>query len=153
MIEGYDHPRYGPQAPLCRKVINRRIGRIRRVFKWGAENELVPPTILTAISAVKGLQAGRSKAHETKPVKSVPIATIKKTLPHLRRQLAGTVRLQYWTAARPGEICIIRACDIDMSSRKDKSWIYTPPVHKMAHLESVRRIAIGPRAQKIIKAF
>jgi hypothetical protein len=28
---------------LCRKHVNQRINRVRRVFKWGVENELIPP--------------------------------------------------------------------------------------------------------------
>jgi hypothetical protein len=31
---------------LARGVVNQRIGRIRRLFKWAVENELVPPSVL-----------------------------------------------------------------------------------------------------------
>ncbi|MHC4064085.1 MAG: hypothetical protein ACYSUI_06230 [Planctomycetota bacterium] len=30
-------------ANLSRKVVNARINRVRRIFKWGVENELVAP--------------------------------------------------------------------------------------------------------------
>lgn len=33
MITGYEHPKYGHQAPASRGVINQRMGRIRRFFK------------------------------------------------------------------------------------------------------------------------
>jgi hypothetical protein len=32
-------------AGLARKHINQRINRVRRCFKWGVENELVPPSV------------------------------------------------------------------------------------------------------------
>lgn len=37
MIHGYDHPKFGPQEALSRNVINQRIKRIRRMFKWAVE--------------------------------------------------------------------------------------------------------------------
>jgi hypothetical protein len=39
---------------LSRNVINQRIGRIVRVFKWGVENDLVPPGVHHALQAVRG---------------------------------------------------------------------------------------------------
>src|SRR5262249_39609822 len=34
MVDGYEHPEFGSQQALARGVINQRIGRIRRLFKW-----------------------------------------------------------------------------------------------------------------------
>ena len=53
-------------------MANQRIGRIRRVFRWAVEQELVPPSVYQGLLAVRGLQRGRSKARETEPVKRVP---------------------------------------------------------------------------------
>ncbi len=39
---------------IVRTSINRNIGRIRRMFKWGVENELVGPGVHTALSALVG---------------------------------------------------------------------------------------------------
>ena len=44
---------------LSRNVVNARINRIRRVFKWGVENELVEPSVLQALQAVAPLKKGR----------------------------------------------------------------------------------------------
>jgi hypothetical protein len=62
------------EANLCRGVVNQRVGRIRRMFRWAVENELVPPSVLQGLQAVRGLQRGRSAARETEPVKPVPQA-------------------------------------------------------------------------------
>lgn len=40
---------------LCRKVLNRRIGRAKRVFKWAVAEELVPTSVHQALAAVTGL--------------------------------------------------------------------------------------------------
>lgn len=40
----------------CRTEVNRRVNRIRRVFRWGVENELVPAQVLHALQAVAPLK-------------------------------------------------------------------------------------------------
>lgn len=50
-----------------RRYINKNCGRIRRMFRWAVEEELVSPSVHMALSAVRGLQPGR-----TKPVRRIP---------------------------------------------------------------------------------
>jgi hypothetical protein len=45
MVDGYEHSKYGPQPPLSRKLVNQRVGRIVRVFKWGVSEELVAAAV------------------------------------------------------------------------------------------------------------
>jgi hypothetical protein len=52
---------------LCRRHINQRVNRIRRIFKWGVENELVPALVLQALQAVAPLNFGRTTAREPNP--------------------------------------------------------------------------------------
>ena len=52
-------------ANLSRKVVNARINRIRRIFKWGVERELVDPAVLQGLQSVAPLKKGRSKARES----------------------------------------------------------------------------------------
>jgi integrase len=157
MIDGYEHPKYGPQRPLCRGVVNQRVGRIRRMFKWAVENELVPPSVLLGLQAVRGLQRGRTQARETEPVKPVPETFVEAILPHVRPPVAAMVRLQMLTGMRPGEVVIMRAIDLDMTG---KVWLYRPGsdqgahgVHKTAHRGHDRIIPIGPRGQEIIRQW
>jgi integrase len=157
MINGYEHPQYGPQEALARGVVNQRVGRIKRLFRWAVENELVPPGVFQALAAVRGLQRNRSKARETQPVPPVAVDVVEVTLPFLNRHLAAMVRVQLLTGARPGEACRMRGCDIDMTG---KVWLYRPGSdrgpegqHKTAHHGHQRVIAIGPRAQEIIRSF
>ncbi len=51
----------------CRLSVNRAVGRVRRMFKWGVENETVPPDVFHALAAVSGLTRGRSEARESEP--------------------------------------------------------------------------------------
>ena len=56
------------------------------------------------------------------------------------------------TGCRPGEIVIIRGCDLNTSGR---IWEYTPASYKTEHLEddNGRTIFIGPKAQALLKPW
>jgi integrase len=144
-------------AGWCRGVVNQRIGRVRRVFRWAVEQELVPPSVLQGLAAVRGLQRGRSSARETEPIKPVPQAFVDATLPHLRPQVAAMVRLQLLTGMRPGEVVIMRGLDIDMTG---KVWLYRPGsdqgphgAHKTAWRGHTRIVPLGPRAQEVLRPW
>jgi len=157
MVDGYVHPKYGPQPPLSRKLVNQRIGRVVRVFKWGVSEELVPASVFHALRAVSGLQRGRTPARETEPVKPVADAVVEATLPFLRPQPAAMVQLQRYTGMRPGEVVIIRSVDLDTAG---PVWLYRPGSdqgphgkHKTAWRGHGKVIALGPKAQEILKLW
>jgi integrase len=130
MVDGYLHPRYGQQKPLCRTVINSRIKRIRRMFKWAVANQLVPADSHHALCTLEALKLGRTEARESKPVLPVARAVVEDTLPHLRPMLVDMVLLQLESGMRPGELVIMRSANIDMTG---PVWLYTPPKHKTQH--------------------
>jgi integrase len=130
--------------------VNKHIGTINRIFKWGTENELVPATVFHALQAVSGLRRGRSAAKESVPVKPVPETYVEAAIVHVSAQVAAMVRLQQLTGMRPGEVTIMRGCDLDMTG---KVWTYTPSTHKTEHHGIERPIYLGPKAQDIIKPF
>jgi integrase len=135
---------------LSRSEANRRTNIARRIFKWAVSEELVPPTVYQALTAVAGLQKGRTKARESQPVLPVEDAVVDATLPFLNRFVRGLVEFQRLTGCRPGEACAIRRCDIDMGG---PIWLYRPPHHKNAHRGKGRTIAIGPTAQQILREY
>jgi integrase len=100
-------------AGWSRKLINQRVGRVRRAFKFGVENELVPAAVLHALAAVPGLQAGRTAARETAPVEPADDAVVDATQPFLRPAVRAMVWVQRLTGMRPGEVCQLRAADHD----------------------------------------
>jgi integrase len=148
MIGGYLHPKYGPQRPLARTEINHRMKRIRRLFKWAIERELVPATVLHGLQTVPPLKCGRTEARESKPVLAVSRAVVEDTLPLLRPMQADMVSLQLETGMRPGELVTIKAIDIDMTG---KVWLYRPGQHKTLHHGHTRIVPIGPKGQEIIR--
>ncbi|MGB2985457.1 MAG: site-specific integrase [Phycisphaerae bacterium] len=135
---------------LCRRSVNQRIVRVRAVFKWGVAEELVPPDVLHGLQAVSGLKRGRTVARESEPVTPVPEGYVDAVRPYVSRQVESLIDLQLLTAARPGELVIMQAVDIDTSGR---IWIYHVPTHKNTYRGQDRRIYIGPRGQEIIRPF
>ena len=74
--------------------------RLPTIFRWGVENELVPPGVYQALQAVRGLQQGRTEARESEPVAPVPPAHIEAVRPFVSRQVWALIQLQLATAAR-----------------------------------------------------
>lgn len=138
-------------ADRCRSLINKDICRIRAMFRWAVEHELLPVTVLQALQAVGGLRQGRSEARETVPIGPVSEKDVEATLPHLPTPVAAMVRLQLLTAARPGEITSLRPCDLDREA--GPVWLYTPQEHKTEHHNRRRRIPLGPKAQEILRPW
>jgi integrase len=134
----------------ARKYVNENVDRIRRMFKWAAGNEMIPFEVYQRLTAVDGLRKGRTEARETAPVPPVSDDVVEATLPHLPAVVADMVRFQRLTGCRPGEVCILRPCDVDTSG---DVWIYRPESHKTEHHGRDRIIAIGPKAQEMLRPY
>jgi hypothetical protein len=106
---------------LARGVVNQRICRIRKVFKWAVSNELVPPAVYQGLAAVTGLQRGRTAARATEPVRPVSEALMNDTLPLLLPMVADMIRVLQLTGYRAGELVRLR-------HRHDRSHLAIPAV-------------------------
>ncbi len=137
-------------AGLSRPYINKLMAIIPRILKWGASEELVPASVYQALRTVEGLKRGRTTAREPKPVEPVGSAVVDATLTYLPAVVADMVRFQRLTAARPGEVCSMRPCDID---RSKSIWRFVPSRHKTEHLGRRRVVFIGPQAQQVLTPY
>jgi integrase len=133
-----------------RNYINEQVGRVRRAFRWAVSRELVPRDLYHALEALPGLRKGETGVRETEPVKAVPAEVVEATLPHMPKVVRAMVRVGLLTGMRPGEVCLMRACDIDKSGHV---WVYRPPTHKTQHHGKVREVFIGPQAQEVVKPW
>ena len=105
----------------CRSRTNKQVGRVRRCFKWGASQELVPASVWAALGTVAGLRKGRSTARETAPILPVPDAEYAKTLPVMVPTLRAMVELQRHAGLRPGEVRLLTPADLDTAG---DLWVY-----------------------------
>ena len=135
---------------LARKTANHYVSRIKLLFTWGVSEELIPAAVADALKSVAGLARGKSEARETDPVTPVAASIIDDTLPHLPPTVRDMIQLLLLTGMRCGELCIMRACDLDMTG---PTWLYRPATHKNKHRGHRRAIGIGPRAQEIIRKY
>lgn len=133
-----------------RKSINLHIGRIRRMFRWGVAEEMFGVAIYQALCTLPGLEEGRSEAVESEPVRPVPQDAIDAVRSYVSEEVWALIQLQLATGARPGEVVIMRGCDLNMSGRV---WEYRPRRHKTAHHGKNRVIFVGPRGQAIVRKF
>src|SRR5262249_58694475 len=95
-------------------------------------------------------QRGRSPAPDRKPVRPVEDNRVQAVLPFLPPPVAAMVRLQRLTGMRPGEVVIMRPCDVD---RSGDIWYYRPSCHKNAWRAKERIVALGPRARLVLVPF
>ncbi|MEM9753802.1 MAG: hypothetical protein AAF916_10510 [Planctomycetota bacterium] len=132
-----------------RKTCDDRTAAIVRCFRWGVARERVAADQLTALQALPKLDRGESGVREGTKVCPAIRADVETTIPHLPPVVADLVRLQLLTAARGGELFIMRPVDLDMTG---PVWHYSPIHHKTERLGKSRMIALGPKAQAIVGA-
>ena len=147
ILKDVEHPGW------CRNYANRQTQRIIEVFRWGASKEMFTASVVASLRTVRSLSKDHTDARESAKVRPAPQEDVEKVLPHLGATVKAMVELEALTGARPGEIRIVRTGDIDRSN--PELWVYRPMYHKTDWHgeEHVREIAIGPRAQEIVKPF
>jgi integrase len=138
------------KSGLSRGVVNARVNRVRRVFKWAASFELVRPSVYEALRTVAGLQRGRSEARETDGVTPVSEEHVRAAVPFLPAPVRAMVQLQLLTGMRVGEVIVMRAIDLNTGG---PVWTYRPASHKTGHRGKERVVYLGPQAQEVIRPF
>ena len=133
-----------------RKGINRQVVRVRQIFSWAVSEEIISAVNLEALRAVKGLREGRSDAREKDPIQLVEDAVVEATLKHLSSKVADMVKVHRLIGCRPADLVAMRP---DLIDRSGQVWIYSPASHKTTWRGKSRKIAIGPRAQAILKRY
>jgi len=138
------------ESGLSRSTINSRVGRIRRIWRWGAAEGLVDAAVHARLVVVDALRKNRTTAPEAPGVAPVAEAVVRATLPHMPPAVAAMVELQLLTGCRVGEVLTMRGGEID---RSGAVWLYAPGKHKNAHRGQGRTIPLGPRAQDALRPF
>lgn len=124
---------------------NKGVHLIVSMFRWAVSEELVDESVYRALQTLAPLREGQKPT-----VRPAQMEAVHAVLPLVSDQVATMIRVQLLTGMRPGEVCAMRACDLDMGAAE---WIYRPRHHKAAHLERDREIWLGPRARKLIRPY
>ncbi len=137
-------------AGRARKSINKDAHRIKRMYRWAVEEEMLAPDVYQKLRAVAPLAKGKTPARETGKVPPVPAEHVAAVLPHLPPPVAAMVQLQLLIGARPQEVMGLRPCDLTVG---DGVWYFAPLVHKTEHLDREKCIVLGPMAMAVLRPF
>lgn len=135
-------------AGRARTSINKDIDRVKRMFRWAVEEELLPGSVYERLRAVRGLGRAQTAARETDKVAPVPVEDVEAVLPHLPPPVAAMVRLQLLTGTRPQEVIGLKPGEV--VDRGDGVWLYTPATHKTEHHGRDKVVVLGPKAQEVL---
>ena len=140
-----------PRKPWARRNINIMIGRIRRVFKYAVECEMIDVGVLNALQTVQPLLAGRTAAVDHPKRHALAQDKIDVVKAKVRPVVRDLIDLQILTGARSGELLGLTTGMID---RTGQTWKAVITDHKTAHHHGrVRMIPFGPKAQLILAKY
>lgn len=133
-----------------RKTINHAVSAWRLFATWMMEHRLCSAAAKTELCAATPLKRGRSRAREPVPVRAAPHWAVKEAMRDAPPSLRAMVYVQELTGMRPGEICAMRAEQIE---RRGRLWLYRPGHHKNDWRGKPRVVVLGPRAQKALAPY
>lgn len=151
-------------AGHTRRTINQAVGRIRRLFRWGAGEELISPDVVAALAMVQDLGKGRSAAKDREPVAPAPIRDIVRVLRVTYADVAAMIRLQYYAGPRPFEVCHMRVDEVSregivqLGKRRTVQlgtgvWVFQPGRHKAKHTGRIVAYVLGKHARAALAPF
>jgi integrase len=135
---------------LTYRTVNGYMWCVGELFRWAAEQEVIPASVSHALQVVKPLMRGKSGARDPSDVEPVPQEHLDATLPLLPPMVRDICDLMLLCGARPGEIVRLRASDLDT---RGPVWAAKLEKHKTAHKGHKRALYFGPRAQTILARY
>ncbi len=136
-------------AGLSVRTIRRKIGCIHRMFDWAVSLDYCPSSVAYGLHCIKRLSQN-SRAKPARKVDPVSIRDVGRTLKYTTSIVADMIRVHLRTGMRSGELCKLRAKDIDTSG---EVWIFTIPAAQAKNRKTDRVVAIGKRSQKILQPY
>lgn len=146
-------------ATKCRDQVNNRKNRLLRFFRWCVEYEICTSAVITRLECVASIGATHPGVRETDEVTSVPDEHVRLTMEASRPELRRAIEIQALTGMRPGELLLMRVCDLRAERIPDDAgehhivWNYRPHWHKTkGKVKRFQRIIpLGPEGQMILR--
>lgn len=120
-------------------------GAVLAMYRWSVANELLPIEVYQRLKTIEPLRRGPRRR-----IGPAPADAVTAVRERVSAQVRAMIDLQLLTGMRPGEVCAIRPCDLDMSG---PIWLYRPAEHKTAHHGHERVVYLGPQAQAVLRPF
>ena len=138
------------ESGLARNTVNSFVGKIRRLFRFGVANEIVPVEVLSRLESVSPLLAGRTEAPDLPPRTAVAQEKIDAVKEFVSSLVCDVIGLQLLTGARSGELLGLTTSTID---RSGEVWFAKLGNHKCQHKGKSRTLHFGPKAQLILSKY
>ncbi|MBI1348805.1 tyrosine-type recombinase/integrase [bacterium] len=133
-----------------RIFVNKSVGRVRAVFRWGVANELADIKTLQRLETVAALRRGKTEAKDRPKRQAVPVEHVDAVKAIVSPLVSDLMSLQLLTAARPGELIMLTSGMID---RSGSIWVANLVDHKTMHHEQERKLFFGPRSQALLLKY
>lgn len=143
----------------CRTNAARHLTRVKTCWRWAERRKLVPPGSWGNLRSLPPLAGDLPGVRHAERRRATTRAELDAVLPRVQerkrhRPCAAMLELQWLTGMRPGEVCVMRPCDIDRDGGPVvdgvRVWLYRPHRWKCSHLGLPRVVALGPGAQAIL---
>jgi integrase len=118
------------------------------VWRWFESQKLTPEGRWFALRTLPCIPWGDRRVHHTTPVQAASWEDVRKVLRCCGRTVRDMLLVQWHTGMRSAELCRFNLPETDTRS---VVWIYRPAQHKMSHRGQDRVIAIGRKAQAVLR--
>jgi integrase len=139
-----------------RQYVNKVANEIRKLFRWALGGRLVSQDVVASLKVVTGLRRRDHEAPEAPRVRPVEEWVVEATWPWVVPVVRDMVRLQQYTGMRPGEVCVLRPCDLVRPWKTVEGvgmWLYRLDEHKTDWKGFLKEIPIGPRGQALLAPY
>ncbi len=148
------------QAAMCqnpyswsRGVVNRRVVRIKTMWRWAESEELLPAGSYHALATVRGLASNAPGVRNTAGHLPTSWDDLERVRARCPRTVGVMLAVQWLAGMRSCEIRLMQAHEIDRAGPTVDGvqvWLYRPSTHKNEHRGQTRVIPLGPTAQRLL---
>jgi integrase len=137
-------------AGWCRNVVNRRVVRVRTLWRWAERRGLVPEGSWANLLTLPGLARNDARVRHTERVRPAAWGEVRAVARHCPRPVRSMLILQWWSGMRSGEVRALCPGDVDTSG---PVWLYRPGSHKNAWRGQDRVVALGRKCQSVLRPW
>jgi integrase len=134
----------------CRNRCNRQVVRLRTVWRWLERHGYAPRGSYEHLRTLPGLAEHDPTVRQTAPVRPCSWRDLAAVCRRSGKTVRAMLLLGWYSGMRPGEVCSMRAAEID---RTGAVWAYRPATHKGAWRGQDRVVMLGPVCQRVLAPF
>ena len=134
---------------LARSYVNKQIGIIKRMFRWGVSKQMIPSSVYESVRTTPPVKKGRTAAREGKNVQAVSWAHVQPILDDLPSVVKAMVLVQWHTGMRGDSIFHAKPSQFT----REGDLLLWRPKHKTQNKEIELIVPIGPRCQEVLAPY